>query len=281
MLLPARGQALRKKQASRRRRNQCRLNLELLEDRLLLSVFFVTNTNDGGPGSLRVAIAAVNLDPLSNGQDIIEPNPANIGTISPGSALPALTRGEVTVQDFAINGSGAAGSDGLVVAADNVSLDSLTITAFGGVGVSVTGNYLTATGNTIQGNGGTGILIAGSNAILSGNVITNNGGDGIEVDGSDNQIGTGGGTAGPYQGTGGNLVSGNGEHGIYLNGSLASGNTVENNAVGADNSGTYSQGNGFWGVFLDDAPDNLIADNLISGNDQGASASAASTHRTS
>src|SRR5208283_258123 len=218
---------------------------------------------------LRQAIESVNLDPLSNGQDIIEPNPANIGTISPLSSLPALTRGEVTVQDFAINGSGAAGSDGLVVAADNVSLDSLTITAFGGVGVSVTGNYLTATGNTIQGNGGTGILIAGSNAIVSGNVITNNGGDGIEVDGSDNQIGTGGGTAGPYQGTGGNVVSGNGEHGIYLNGSLASGNTVENNAVGTDNSGSYFQGNGFWGVFLDDAPNALIADNLISGNDQG------------
>ncbi len=114
MLLPARGQAHRKKHASTRRRSQRKLNLELLEDRLLLSVFFVTNTNDGGPGSLRVAIAAVNLDPLSNGQDIIEPNPANIGTISPGSALPALTRGDVTIEDLNIDGSQAgSGADGL------------------------------------------------------------------------------------------------------------------------------------------------------------------------
>ena len=81
--------------------------LEVLEYYLLLSTFYITNNNDQGPGSLRNAIDSVNLDPLSNGQDIIEPNSSSIGTISPGSALPALTRSDVTIEDLNIDGSQA------------------------------------------------------------------------------------------------------------------------------------------------------------------------------
>jgi hypothetical protein len=159
MLFPVRGQALRKKQASRCQRNQRKLNLELLEDRLLLrssvSVFYVTNTSDGGTGSLRQAIASVNLDPLSNGQDIIEPNPANIGTIFPLSALPALTRSDVTIQGLNIDGSQAgSGADGLDIEGSGITIVGLGITGFGGTGVSVTGDQVLVNGSTIMDNGG-------------------------------------------------------------------------------------------------------------------------------
>src|SRR5579871_1732206 len=46
--------------ASSRRPPAARPGLEALEDRMLLSTFFVTNTNDSGPGSLRQAILNAN-----------------------------------------------------------------------------------------------------------------------------------------------------------------------------------------------------------------------------
>src|SRR5262249_5465816 len=54
------------------------------------TTFIVFNTNDGGAGSLRQAILSANSNP---GLDTIEFNlPAGaVQTISPGSALPAIT----------------------------------------------------------------------------------------------------------------------------------------------------------------------------------------------
>jgi parallel beta-helix repeat protein len=252
-----------------RRQSPVALTVEWLENRQLLATFYVSNNNDAGAGSLRTAIEAVNLDPTTDGADTIETEGTDVGTIDLLSPLPALARGQVTIEDLEIDGSSAGTGDGLDVDADQVSLLSLSINAFAGAGVSVSGNELTATNNTIGGNSGTGLVLAGNQGDVGGNVLTDNSGDGIEVDGSDNQIGTGGAATGPYQGTGGNVVSSNGQHGIYLNGPDASGNTVENNAVGTNATGTSGQGNGFWGVFLDDAPDTVIADNLISANAQG------------
>jgi hypothetical protein len=65
--------------------------LEALEDRLLLSTYVVTNTNDSGDGSLRAAIQAVD-----NGQggDTIAFNIGGGGvqTIQLRSALPTITQ---------------------------------------------------------------------------------------------------------------------------------------------------------------------------------------------
>src|SRR5262245_3257365 len=46
----------------RRRPPTCRLSLEGLEDRTMLSTFMVHNLADGGPDSLRAAIAATNAN---------------------------------------------------------------------------------------------------------------------------------------------------------------------------------------------------------------------------
>src|SRR5437016_5283227 len=67
--------------------------LETLEDRCLLSTFTVLNTDDSGPGSLRQAITDANATPNAGGADQIHFNISGAGvhTISPASALPAIT----------------------------------------------------------------------------------------------------------------------------------------------------------------------------------------------
>jgi hypothetical protein len=67
-----------------------------------------------------------------------------------------------------------------------------------------------------------------------------------------------------------NLISGNGTYGVYITGSSATGNTVKQSVVGLKINGNESLGNQRGGVFIEDAPGNIIggsgAGNTISGN---------------
>ena len=45
--------------------------------------------------------------------------------------------------------------------------------------------------------------------------------------------------------------------------------TVEGNKVGTNAAGTQAVANGAWGVYVDDSPNDVVNNNLISGNDQG------------
>ena len=85
--------------------------------------------------------------------------------------------------------------------------------------------------------------------------------------GSGNQIGG----MGPGEG---NTISGNEVNGLWLNGADTTGNVVEGNVIGLEQFGTFAVANDVSGVFIDNAPGNVVggtlagSGNIISGNRQ-------------
>jgi titin len=123
-----------------------------------------------------------------------------------------------------------------------------------GLSVNSAGIYVLNVGNnTVQGNL-IGLNAAGTGAFNSVN-------NGIILYGSGaNLIG------GPVAAAR-NVISGNGASGIYLSGGAATGNVIQNNYIGTDVSGSNAVGNASGdGITLQNAPGNVIAGNLISGN---------------
>ncbi len=135
-------------------------------------------------------------------------------------------------------------------------------------------------GNVISGNNGQGIqLTDSSNDVITGNRIgtdltgafaVRNVGNGIELDAGSikNTIGGTGANAG-------NVISGNAYNGIWFNGDGPTDDVIQGNLVGTNITGTTAIGNGFWGVFFQEAGANTVggvgaeSGNVISGNDQG------------
>ncbi len=115
----------------------------------------------------------------------------------------------------------------------------------------------------ISGNNGTGAYLTGGSSgnLFDGNVIgTNptgtirlgNTGAGIVLENSP------GNTIGAAGVLGSNVISGNATNGISLLGAASTGNWIQSNVIGLDMSGMRSIGNGYDGIFLDDAPGNMI-----------------------
>jgi hypothetical protein len=128
-------------------------------------------------------------------------------------------------------------------------------------------------GNVISGSTNAGIYLQGAgahdNTIAANFIGTNTGGDaavpndvGIELEGApNNTIGQPGAR---------NVISGNAFLGVYITTAGASGNTVQSNYIGVGANGSSPLGNGFTGLLIGEAADNLIggegAGNVIAKN---------------
>jgi parallel beta-helix repeat protein len=255
----------------------------------------VVSPADSGPGTLRRAIFdAAPGDTITFSPAIFPP--ASPVTIFVQSALPPLTQNGVTIDasnaGVILNGFQApAGTDGLVVEADNCVIRGLRIQNFAKDGIWIGSG---ATGNTVGGDRGVG---AGPNG--QGNLVVWNGASGVAILGDNNRVrgnyigvdptGTwdwGNGTNGVslWDGASGNIIggtasgqrnviSGNDQNGLWLGGAGTDQNEVQGNYIGARADGLGQVFNGLSGVAIQNgARENRIggtasgAGNLISGN---------------
>jgi hypothetical protein len=216
------------------------------------AVYTVTNTADGGPGSLRSAIEQANLSP---GADLITFNilPAGAKTIQPATPLPsifeAVTIDGTTQPGFTgtpiieLDGSAAGSADGLDLY-DGSVIRSLAINRW------VLAIYTSPS----------------SAHVIEGNYI------GVDFTGTaarPNSYGvhlTNGNTLGGTTLAARNVVSGNLGQGIVIYGSD---NVIKSNFIGTQSSGSAPLGN-FTGIKIWDGSNNqiggLYGQNLISGN---------------
>ncbi|MFN8485371.1 MAG: right-handed parallel beta-helix repeat-containing protein [Anaerolineae bacterium] len=265
--------------------------------------------------SLRQAIAQVNagdsaatiaFNIQSDGVPVIEVGKGGLGPLPAITKPVTLDGGSQPGGQVVLNGA-AAGADavGLRLAGGASTVRGLTVYAFSGAGLEMTGegdNVIR--GATFYNNGGDGILVLDSprNTIGGGtpdarNVIFGNALNGVEIRGgaavsnivAGNAIGTdGAGIAGMgnmgvgvaivnarNNTVGGdqnarNIISGNRQQGILVFGLGASGNTIAGNTIGTDPRGLAALPNGGEGISIHDASTTLIggvgAGNVISGN---------------
>jgi len=170
-----------------------------------------------------------------------------------------------TVQNCFIGTDGASnqgnGLDGIIISggADNLIGGNTTgtgniITGNNGNGLTIFG--LTATGNRVQGNTiGAFLFVPGGN-----------GSSGVNIDGAP------GNTIGGTETSARNVISGNKANGVLIIHADASGNQLQGNYIGTNNTGTAALGNTLEGVRINGGSNNTIggaastARNVISGN---------------
>ncbi len=244
--------------------------------------YFVTNTNDSGPGSLRQALTFANqfggdvdFDLTTQDPGFKPVGPAMNGVtpaawiFQPLSPLPALN-GDQAISIYGlsqeswtntnpgglqieIDGSKAgSGTDGLSIASSGklVFVEGLDIVNFSGNGILISGSGSDCISSCYIGVNSTGLTAEG------------NGQSGISIQAgsADNQIQD-------------SVISGNAGAGIHISGGGADGNEITGNMIGTDLTGTIAVPNGGSGVLIDKGAQwNLIggttqADrNIISGS---------------
>jgi uncharacterized repeat protein (TIGR01451 family) len=251
---------------TRARRKSYRVSVEVMEARCLLASFTVTNTGDGGPGSLRQAILDSNAS--GNPSNTINFNIPGTGvqTITPQSPLPTITV-PVTIDGTTeaaaqpppptpistplieiSGGAVAAGTNGLTITAGNSLIKDLAIDRFaGGAAIAISG----AGTDTLSGNF-LGINPAGTAA--APNAI------GVRITGVGNNT-IGGNTSADR-----NLISGNTTAGVIIEGAGATGNIVLANWIGLDVTGNLPVGNAA-GIIVrgDGTPNSAARNNTIGG----------------
>jgi hypothetical protein len=245
--------------------------------------FTVTNTNDGGAGSLRQAILDANF---TDGASVINFNIPGTGvhTIKPSSALPIITE-QVTIDGYTqpgaspntkavgndaslkvqLSGTNAPqGTSGLEIVASDSVIKGLVINRFGD-GIFVSGPTF---GTSIEGNF---IGTDPTGTIDSGNGLAGVDIEGDSVAGSPSQAMVGGTTPAAR-----NLISGNDRGGVFIGGRFggeqADSMRVQGNYVGTDRSGTKDLGNDGIGLDIEAASGTTVGGttaasrNVVSGN---------------
>ena len=230
------------------------------------TVNVTTDTDDGACDashcSLREAINAANANA---GKDTIKFNIPGPGphTIRPTSALPAITD-TVVIDGYTQPGvepnTNASGLEQKNVLNIMIELDG----SDGGqvpAGLHITASDSLIRGLAINRFDGHGILIAGAGNLVQGNFIgtdvlgtaqLGNGGEGVFItNASGNVVG---GTTSQAR----NVISGNRLRGIAIAFQSSTGNTIQGNLIGTDANGVAPLPNGFDGVMIFDASDNLI-----------------------
>jgi parallel beta-helix repeat protein len=302
----------RRRIASLRRPPTAKLHLEQFENRIVPSTYFVKTTADNGDngsptlGSLREGITFVNMFGFTEILFSLSPG----AVIAPPAELPPLTK-SATIDGKGVvelNGMAAGPAVGLNPAGGG-AIRGLAINGFANGGVLLKGAPVTVEANFIGTNlGGTaaipnkagGVIIESAGHLVSDNVISGNGKDGVYLKGTaataniiaGNKIGVAldgksplpnagagvfldaapGNVIGGTTGAKTNVISGNGGSGVRIMGPPASGNTVQGNRIGVAAGGAVAVPNGGDGVFVEEAPANLIggptpgAENIISGN---------------
>ena len=235
------------------------------------AVLTVTSTADSGAGTLRQAILDANASP---GADTIDFDISGDGvhTIAPLSPLPAITD-PVAIDGYSQPGAGT----NTATTGDNAVLE-IELSASACACAFNPALYLSAgpssvRGLVIDGSWNAGVWLEGSDgSTIAGDVIgltpagapAGMAGNGVVVSGSANNI-----VGGPDPADR-NIVDENGTgfagtSGIAVGGVGATGNTIENDYVGVDATGTAALGNPGTGVGIS-APGALLEDSVISGN---------------
>ncbi len=275
-----------------------RPQLVTLESRDTPATIVVSNTFDGGPGSLRDAILDANTSVGVPDTVVfqIPGAPLSVRTISPASALPTITdtltidgwsqgvfdgtAGYIGAPLIELSGSLAgAGTDGLTVGVGNSAVSGLVVNGFAGSGIVLTllpnlpggnsrvfGNYIGTTADgTAAAPNGTGVLVT---SVLAPGVGANlNNVIGTDADGVNDAAER-------------NVISGNTVAGVLTDVGNGTGSSavIRGNTIGLNAAGTAAVPNAT-GVQLNDnnsavgvtgtevVPAN--AGNVISGNSRG------------
>jgi hypothetical protein len=239
------------------------------------TTFVVTNTNDSGPGSLRGAIQAANLNPSGSSVIDFDIPGSGVHTIEPLTALPTITQ-QVTINGYSQPGSSPntlavgdnavilidlnginvpEGFSGLAFFASNSEVTGLAIGGFAGVPGT--------TANSVP-TGGNGILAdtSVSNITIIGNFIGTDA-TGNTADGNTDGIyeGSSDDTIGGLAPADRNIISGDTYSDIY---SLATGSIIQGNYIGTDTSGMKEVStNSVAGVQFSSQVGGAIASNLV------------------
>jgi hypothetical protein len=239
--------------------------------------FFVTNTNDSGPGSLRQALLDAQASPASANNVVAFDIPGTGGGREAGGAvLAAAGAGKhvirletpldslyeaVTIDGFSqlgavrnslpngnnanwtitLNGSRlGVGANGLTLSAPGCIVEGLEVTGFRGNGIKIdeSANISVVRGCNIQGNQLAGVSVGGTLVVIGGRRAADR-----------------------------NVIHGNGV-GIEISGATAINNLIEGNFIGLDTAGS---GNGNFGEGV-----NIL--NSANGNQIGGTAPGAGNH---